>query len=377
MKFNLSGLKSSFLEHAIQIPGWHTGQKLLVIESDDWGMIRMASKEAFYDFLTKGYQVNKCVYSSNDSLENNEDLECLYDVLDSVRDRDNRPAKFTINNIVANPNFTAIRSSGMQNYVWERFTDTLKKHPDSNRVMDLYYEGIEKGFIQPQFHGREHLGIGRWMQALKNQSEKHLLAFDHEMYAVHEKGSLSCNNEYLNAFVDEGSEYEPISNRIAEGLDIFESIWGFRSQSLIAPCYTWNSEIESDLFNAGIRYIQGARVQIIPFLNTEKRGKRYRYCGEQNHLGQRYLIRNVHFEPVESPVRDHVNEAMAQIDLAFRYRKPAIIGSHRVNYIGSINPENRENGCKQLRTLLHKVVVKWPDVRFISSDELGLLMDSK
>ena len=63
-----------------------------------------------------------------------------------------------------------------------------------------------------------------------------------------------------------------------------------------------------------------------------------------------------------------------QVEAAFRMHKPANISSHRVNFCGHIDPKNRELGLSALRELLHRIVKRWPDVEFISADELGKLI---
>jgi hypothetical protein len=61
---------------------------------------------------------------------------------------------------------------------------------------------------------------------------------------------------------------------------------------------------------------------------------------------------------------------MARIQVAFLYNKPAVISSHRVNYVGYIDSKNRDIGLGQLKKLLERVVERWPDVNFISTDQL-------
>ncbi|MDX2281770.1 MAG: hypothetical protein NW218_19425 [Saprospiraceae bacterium] len=370
MRNKLSALKSGLAEHLFQLFGPRMDQKIVIFESDDWGMIRMASRVAYDAFLKLGYEVDACPYNKNDGLETAHDLEIILDTLDSVRDADGKAAKFTINNIVGNPDFEAIRASDFQQYHWEPFTKTFNRLSSGENVMALYKEGIEKGLIQPQFHGREHIGCERWLRALRANSKKHMLAFDYEMYTVHDKGVPGCNKDFLNAFVPENPQSETIEMRIKDGLKTFEDIWGFKSASIIAPCYTWSPQIEPCLWESGVRLIQGGRVQLIPSVKGESFGKKYHYCGQRNNVGQYYLIRNVHFEPVESPDTDHVDAAMRQLKIAFQHKKPAIIGSHRVNYIGSIHPENQENNIRQLKILLKRIVKAWPDVLFLTSDEL-------
>jgi len=72
---------------------------------------------------------------------------------------------------------------------------------------------------------------------------------------------------------------------------------------------------------------------------------------------------------------DWVSFTMKQVEAAFRWGKPANISSHRVNFAGHINPENRKEGLAQLKNLLDKIVKKWPDVEFMSSENLAKLTE--
>jgi len=81
------------------------------------------------------------------------------------------------------------------------------------------------------------------------------------------------------------------------------------------------------------------------------------------------MVRNVVFEPTDASI-DHVAKAMAQIEAAFRWNKPALISSHRVNFCGHIDPKNREKGLGDLKKLLKAIVQRWPDVEYVSAGEL-------
>ena len=88
--------------------GWRTNRKIVVIESDDWGMIRMSSKKDQKELKKRGFNISQCPYNLNDRIENDRDLEGLGEVLLSVKDNKGNPAKFTINNVVANPEFVIL-----------------------------------------------------------------------------------------------------------------------------------------------------------------------------------------------------------------------------------------------------------------------------
>jgi len=82
------------------------------------------------------------------------------------------------------------------------------------------------------------------------------------------------------------------------------------------------------------------------------------------------LSRNGLFEPSLDQNIDWVDKCLESINIAFRWNKPAVIGTHRLNFIGSIDPNNRDRNLKMFDELLKKIITKWPDVEFISSKDL-------
>ncbi|MDD3195065.1 MAG: hypothetical protein PHU68_04620 [Paludibacter sp.] len=370
-------MKRTLINNIKNIFGWRTNRRIIVFESDDWGSIRVVSKEVLEKFIVKGYQTHKCPYDANDRIESNSDLIALIKTLSSVRDFKGNHPIFTINNIVANPNFEKIKISNFKKYFFEPFTTTLERYPDTNLVMDLYNEGLRKKVFQIQFHGREHLNINKWMTRLQENDETTMEAFKEKMISVHHSGSISGKSHALDAFgnkniINGNISYDTI---IKEGVNLFNSIWKFHAKSFIAPCYTWNSNIEPILYKEGIKYIQGSHVQLVPSKQANTKIKRkYHFTGQKNSLGQLYLVRNASFEPTENGKYFSLKNTLEEIELSFRYNKPAIISTHRLNYIGSINPKNREDNLLLLQKLLSEIIRKWPDVEFMSTDELGDLI---
>jgi hypothetical protein len=103
--------------------------------------------------------------------------------------------------------------------------------------------------------------------------------------------------------------------------------------------------------------------------------RRLHYLGQMSPTGCYYLVRNCFLEPVA--VRgDVVGSCLRKIARAFYWHKPAVIGTHRYNYVGAIDPANRASGLRQLSDLLQAVCRRWPDVCFLSSPELGQMVES-
>ena len=369
-----SFIKNTFLNFfGKQIPS-----KVVVLESDDWGTIRMSSQEAFKNLLKNGYPVDQCPYNTNDALESNRDLEMLFEVLDSVKGSDGKPVILTANNIVANPDFQKIEDSGFLEYHFEPFTETLKRYPAHDKVMELYRQGIQDGVVKPQFHGREHLNVIRWMNVLKRDSNAEKDAFDLGIFSPKISQTIGYSNEYMDALdFQNRNELDFQKIAIEEGLKLFQEIWGFSPKSFIAPCYIWHKDLEETLAKYGVQYIQGLVNQLQPVEGKSfKYRKIYHYQGQKNSLGQRYFIRNAFFEPTIQPNFDWESDCLKRVELAFFWNKPAIISTHRLNYIGFLNPKNREDNLKRLQSLLFQIKKNWPDVWFMSTDQLGELYDA-
>lgn len=367
MKNKLRIVKAKFRANMTNSKGWKTNRKLLVIESDDWGSIRMPSKKVYHNFKDKGFGVENSLYNRFDSLASDKDLNFLFETLSSFKDIHNNSLKITANTIVANPDFEKIKSNDYKEYFYEPFTETLKNYPKHQKSFELWKKGIEEKLFIPQFHAREHLNIALWMDAL--QSDKKNIR-----YTFSQRTTFSGKSDYsfMDAFdYEKKEELESLKLTLKDGLDLFENIFGYSSKSFIAPCYIWHPELEKILNDSGITYIQGMREQLIPTEKHFEYEKIKHRLGDMNTLGQIYLTRNVTFEPSSIDGMDWVNYAFAQIETAFSWGKPAIITSHRVNYIGFLDEKNRDRSLKLLKELIKKVQEKWTDVEFVSSDELG------
>jgi len=360
---------SRFLTNSL---GWHTNRRIVVIESDDWGSIRMPDKSTYDILLSKGIRVDNCPYNRYDSLASAEDLSALFEILTQFKDINGNYPVITANCLVANPDFVKIRETEFEKYHYELFYHTLSRFPDRSSSFTLWKEGISNNIFRPQFHGREHLNIGRWMKALRQNLPETRLAFDYGLFGISTSITSEKRKSYLAAFDYDDSHDEIILTRIIEdGLTLFKKIFEYESKSFIAPNFTWPSRIEHLLSMHGVKFIQGMRIQKTPAPELAKPGKKRHFMGQTNPNGQIYLIRNCQFEPSLEQINDPVDKCLAQIRDAFLLRKPAIVSIHRVNFIGSIDRINRERNLAWFKILLKEIKRKWHDVEFMSTDRLG------
>lgn len=375
---NVSSTLSSVLHNAkttyVNRMGFHTNQHLVLIESDDWGSIRMPSKRVYEDLIIEGDNPFSDPFLKYDSLESEQDLEELYDVLMSFKDSKGHFPCITANFAVANPKFDAIDYEN-DKYEYELFTDTYLQYYGCNNIVPLIKKGIEIKCFYPQLHTREHLNVIRWMKDLKNGSEYTIKAFNKRMIGI---GRSFCKDNYfgyMDAFnYDNYEELILLKNVLSDSVHIFKSVFGFNPTSIVPPCYVWDENVEQIISRLGIKHIQTQEWQNIysKATGTQKKKRKIHYTGEYNSKNDMlYTVRNCSFEP--SIVKDStnsINECMIEIDNSFKNKKPAIINSHRLNYIGGIDKSNRKRGLDSLYKLLKEIQRRYPDALFISSTEL-------
>ncbi|MBD1423803.1 hypothetical protein [Sphingobacterium chuzhouense] len=346
--------------------------KIVVFESDDWGAIRSSNRTAINYLERKGYDLGQSPYSF-DALESNQDLEELFNVLQSHRDSLGNAPCFTANVILANPNFDLIKESEYGEYHYETLEKTLLKHVDSARLLDLWKLGYNERLFIPQVHAREHVKYWKWMQDLRSEVKEALETYALGMCGVPKLVSKRGTSYYSPIYMD----HEELMKRgidqnllITEAFELFEKLLGFKSKSSIAPNCGWTDTTEKIWASLGVKYIQGG------FLQEHHWEDRVKYIphflGEKSKNGQMlYLVRNCTFEPAKSTKENYWHSTFNEVERALQLNIPAIISTHRVNYVGSIKAEMRENSLKQLNKLLTEIERKWPNIIYLNSTQLG------
>lgn len=350
------------------LPGWRTNRKIVVIESDDWGSIRMPSNEVYDTIMAAGLSIQNgegARYNRYDTLASEADLTNLFEVLNNVKDKNNHSAKFTAVSLTSNPDFAKIKQGNFKQYFHEPFTETLKKY-NKDSAFSLWKEGRERNIFVPEFHGREHLNVATWMRALQSGDKEALLAFDYDFWSYSRKTGVG----FQAAFdLEYNADLEVQKNVITEGLELFEELHGYKARFFVPPNGPFNNQLEKVAAEGGVEFMSSPKIQK-EVLGEGKSTTHFRYLGKENKQGQKYITRNAFFEPSETSVNE-VDKCLKEIEMAFKWNKPAVISSHRVNYIGGLNEGNRDKSLSQLKELLETIKKRWPEVEFMTSSELG------
>jgi hypothetical protein len=366
---SIKNLSYNLLLNLKNIPGWRINKKIVVIECDDWGGIRMPSGIVYNKLLKAGLSVDKSRYTRFDTLAEKEDFEFLFDVLFSVKDSNGNPAVMTPVCNVANPDFERIKQSGYIKYYYEPFTKTLERYNLHSETFNLWREGIDKGIFIPESHGREHITVQLWLKKLQEGDKNTLLAFDHEFVSVDVKGIPSPAAQFRPEFYyDSDDQIEFLEESIKDGVKLFVDIFGYRPTVFVPGNGIFNPALENALASTGVPFLYAGYRDIVYHTNG-KTSHNNHYFGQKSSSGLRYYMRNCAFEPTDESYKG-VELTLKQIKAAFRWAKPAIISTHRVNFVGGIEKSNRDEGLSELKLLLKAIVKEWPDVTFMSSASL-------
>ena len=371
---------SSIISNLKNSVGFKTKRKIVVFSVDDYGNVRLNSAQARKNMDAAGMKIYSR-FDAFDALETTQDLEQLYAVLSSVKDKNGKHPVFTTFALPCNIDFEKMEAENYEKFHFETLPITYNKlaiqQPKAyTGAWDLWKKGIEKGYLKPQFHGREHLNLNIFNDKLHNRDEQLLTALNNRSYtSISDKdySTMSSMAEFDFWDVKENEELKPI---LKEGLKLFEEVYGYQSNYFTPPVFNIHHSLFQTLKDNGIQFLD------LALLRNEHQGfnvfkKSFNYIGKKTKEGLTIMVRNVVFEPTEDRGIDWVFFTMKQIEMAFRWNKPAIISSHRVNFCGHIDVQNRENGLTALKSLLHEIIKKWPDVEFMAADELATYLKNK
>jgi len=372
-------MKQFLANHIKNIPGWKTNKKLLAFAVDDYGNVRVNSEKAF-DKINQKYPVKEHRFDHYDALETKEDLEMLFEVLTTFKDQAGKSAIFTPYALPCNIDFERMEKEGYQEYRYELLPVTYQKLSSFDPVAyegawNLWQQGIKEGLMRPEYHGREHFNLKVFEEKLQQKDPNLMVSLEnHSLANIGPSGYDSIGWTAAFSFWDPVKDTNQFPEIIKEGLVAFEQVYGYKPMAFTPPAQQFPANLEAELKNWGLRALDR------PFYQRKHLGfgtykKQFAFMGYNKDKGLVELVRNVVFEPTSSNI-DHVGKAMAQIQAAFQWNKPAIISSYRVNFCGHIDPRNREKGLQDLKGLLKAIVQKWPEIEFIGIDKLVQYIES-
>ena len=355
------------LKYILNTLSLKSDRKQLLILSDDWGSVRIKSKQDQEALVKKGLTITNR-FDQYDSLETNEDLELLFEVLTKHKDhKGNHPVITAVTN-TGNPDFLKIKEANFQHYAYETIEKSYQRYDHSDKVLGLIQKGIENKIFIPQSHGREHVQVNWWMQELRNENSYARKFFEEEYFFLN--GNFISNpkrSRGIGAAFDvwEQKDLETQKEIIQTGLNDFEKLFGYRSKIFTPPAMFYHTSIEKQLASEGIEWLDVGRFFKTPQVGGGEKWQ-INYHGRKKKSGVKVMVRYGMFEPNISATDNGVNRALFDIEQAFKANQPALLSNHRAAFVGRIDRNNRDKGLCALDKLLTKTLQKWPEIEFIS-----------
>ena len=336
---------------------WRCAEPVVIFESDDWGLARRPCSEFLRTYGEPGSW-------AEEQMETPEDLAKLYEVLDSHHDAVGRPACFTANFIVGNPDFEAISRDRFTNYY------DIPIGQDKE-LKEEWLEGMERRVLYPQYHGRTHFWPEAWLRDLRDSIPGAREMFDqryHGGISLLKKQGWRYHSEYTDWKTGKQREHDELMDWLKVGVEYFQQLFGFFPRSTIASHFVLTPEIARAWHAIGGQFVQGAGLRVIRLPGGGVHVVTHA-LGERSPEGLLLMRRTVKFEPRLGKSSYDKDGALREAEQCFRSNIPVIIDTHRINYTGRW----REDSLRSLDSFLHELGVYRP--RFLTSVEIGEAID--
>jgi hypothetical protein len=367
----------NLLKNILDFPSFQSDRKLIVFLSDDWGAERIVSTGQQEELKRASIDIDGNRFNQFDSLENESDILALYKVLRKHKNTAGKNPLLTLVSNVANPNYEAIKRSKYENYFFKSNVELFSETHNRKNVPSLYREGIDENLVRPEFHGREHIEVSRWLSFLKKSDPKTIEAFDLHFTFLN---ASELQGDQVRAFdgafnLSDLSELKEQKEIITSGLNLFKEFYGCDATCFTPPSTFYSDKLNPYLADLGINTLDVPRIRKNP-IGQDKYNHRFHYTGQKNSLGQGLIVRNTTFEPNEVSPTVALDKCLKDIDYYFSRNKPVIISNHRAAFVGGVSEKNRDIGLESLDELLSTIFRRWPDAEFITPHQLYKLFQT-
>lgn len=307
---------------------------VLIIESDDWGAGPLAQADA----LTR-----------------------LSALLQQVRDRNKHPAVMTLGVVLEVPDGPRIAATGCAEYHALPLTDVR-----FDAVRMAMQDGIRSGVFAPQLHGQCHY----WPPALLAAAQTDDSVRDW-LTAPDPAATEALPSPLQSRWVDASSlpsrtlSSESIQQAVAAEAGAYRAVFGNKLQVAVATTFVWNDAVEAAWAQAGVEVVitPGRRATCRNAAGEPACVDAAMLSGERSPTGQTYLVRDVFFEPALGHTPQRLVDGL---QARTWQRRACLVETHRFNFL-----QAREASLATLQAGLNAALAAYPDVRFLSTLELG------
>ncbi len=342
---------------------WST-RKVLVVESDDWGICSWAPDPETFEEVRKLDVVQeywqKLAGWVGGTLESPADMERLFGFLERYRGRDGRSPNFVACYVVANPDYDRILASDLQEYHDIFLDEGVPSRWERGDLLAKAKEGMKRGVWLPEFHARlHHAQPHKWLQAVRDGSPQAAAIFQYQMFQCEER-----RPEYEDMSPQQQAEWIVPAIRRMDKLFGRLPKCGVNSDAMPETEQIWAGE--------GL-HVRMCRGNLPNNRSAASHHETLMGAYQRPDLDMTYLSRNCFLEPLGSGDLDHPSGAIAAAEAAvndWSRGVPAVCSSHRKNYLSMIDGET-QNGYDQAEWFFDKLTSGHPDLYFLTSWEVA------
>jgi hypothetical protein len=351
---------SNYLKQMRPLRALLCDRPLVVIQSDDWGMVGIRDGDGFRSLQSRGLNLGSHPHDFY-SLETAEDLYCIYEMLSRHTDSIGRHPSIVFNFVMANVDFKASVESGFQWLPLMPLDQGLPGFWERPGLLDAYREGIRLGFIYPAFHGLTHFCQPSVKKILAEGGDRTRLLrtlYESDTPLLYYRTPW-VGFEYLDEseppnggrWLDLGTQQRLIDDGVAG----FKRIFGHQPTSACAPGYRANPDTRRAWAASGIRIAQnGPGLMLAPYFDDN---------------GLLQLYRNASFEPALDLEGSSPAATLQAVRTALASAKPAIICSHSINFHSTLK-NNRDVTLSGLDRILTTLEDQYEDLIYAHDGDL-------
>jgi len=340
--------------------------KKVVICSDDWGSNRIPDYDTKIKYK-KSIHNKLSVYDEYDVLEKKEDLLRLGELIDGYK---NRPT-FNTYVVLENPDFERILEYKCDGFYSMDLFDSYEYYYGQNNK-NTWSDLTSNNLFFPQLHSGLHLNKELWLNDLNLYKDKDVYNALRLNTTIVRQGTSSRNHKHYLASFHNFSIKDLVDKKIRLEQDIlkFKLLFNMDTKTFTPPNYVFPKSLFPVLKKNNIKSLQCGKYLLFP---NKKNGKlkSNRLLIRSKFSNVKVHKRNVSFEPIlYRNTNKCVDNTLQQISNVFQRNHPAIISTHRINYCSNHLKGKDPVGLSALKILINKINSIWPDVRYMTSDEL-------
>ena len=344
--------------------------KAVVIESDDWGLCAWSPDAQAHRVLTgmPAFRTTSGRRYGGSTLESAADMRAMMQLLGDVRGADGMPAVLQANTIMASPDYAALQPplfplEGPMPLM--DFPETRGRWARPG-LREALTAAQETGQWWPELHGLHHLPEQTWVDALRRGVD--------DARRAHEQESPICTAVEAAGEYDDAEPRELRLQNLRSAVRKFEALFGRTPTSFCPPDYRWGSGLDHEAKALGLTTFQGEAERARARMPRLRRlFHRVRW---PSHEGERFAMPpRIAFEPMGSENAAHkvgVERALRSTKEAWTLGQPAILSTHRLNYV-HLQPGWADNGRMALHDLLQALVKD--GARFMIDAEVRQLVE--